>query len=411
MFIEDDFARAVSQAKASGKPIFADTWAAWCHSCMSLKQYVLPAPELQTLANTFVWLSIDSENPANADFLERFPSTSIPTLWVIDEATERPILKWVGAATAPELASLLGDAARSKGTQPTLGEAAAAGLRGDQAAAVGKAGEAATAYREALAAAPLGWSRRPRIVEALSLRLAELDRDAECVELATTEISRMPPGTPLVNLVINALGAAADLPPDAPARRHLPLLLREGTRIVEDDAQPILLDDRSGLFQALVAAHADRPEEAKRLARSWAARLEAAAERAPNAESRAVWDPHRLEAYIVLGEVDRALPMLEQSARDFPGDYNPPARLARAYFELRRYEPALVEVTRALKLAHGPRKLRIWMLQADILEAQKDRTGARRAIGHALEFADELRLPPNYRKLKEKLARRQAELG
>src|SRR5688572_24556754 len=79
-FNEDDYPRAIKQAKASGKPVFADTWAIWCHSCMSMKQYVLPAPEMQALANSFVWLSIDSEKAENADFLERFPATSIPTL-------------------------------------------------------------------------------------------------------------------------------------------------------------------------------------------------------------------------------------------------------------------------------------------------------------------------------------------
>ncbi|MET0594762.1 MAG: thioredoxin family protein, partial [Polyangiaceae bacterium] len=105
-FIEDDYPRALAKAKATGKPIFADTWALWCHSCMSMKKYVLPAPEMQSLAGDFVWLSIDSENQANADFLERFPSTSIPTLWVIDPATEHAVLKWVGAATAPELVTL-----------------------------------------------------------------------------------------------------------------------------------------------------------------------------------------------------------------------------------------------------------------------------------------------------------------
>jgi tetratricopeptide (TPR) repeat protein len=102
--------------------------------------------------------------------------------------------------------------------------------------------------------------------------------------------------------------------------------------------------------------------------------------------------------------------MLEQSERDFPDDYNPPFRLARAYFELHRYDPALAEIKRALDRAKGPRKLRIFMLKADILEAQKDRAAARRAIGDAVAYANELRLPPNYRKLKDKLAKRYAEL-
>src|SRR5262245_60719860 len=162
-FIEDDYPRALKEAKAKGKPIFADTWAIWCHSCMSMKQFVLPAPEMQALANDFVWLSVDNEKAENADFLDRFPSTSIPTLWVIDPVNERAVLKWVGAATAPELVTLLGDASRAR-SEKTVGEAATATLRGDQASAAGKPDEAVAAYREALAQAPADWTRRPRVV-------------------------------------------------------------------------------------------------------------------------------------------------------------------------------------------------------------------------------------------------------
>jgi tetratricopeptide (TPR) repeat protein len=409
VFIEDDYPRALKEAKATGKPIFADTWAIWCHSCTSMKQYVLPAPEMQPLANTFVWLSIDSEKAENADFLERFPSTSIPTLWVIDPANERAVLKWVGAATAPELVTLLDDASRAR-SHGTSGEAAAAALRGDQASAAGKHDEAVVAYREALAKGALDWARRPRVIEALSARLHDIGSYAECVELAVTEIPRLPVGTPLANVTMRALSAAAELPAGAPAMKHVPWLIREGTRIVEDKSEGMLVDDRSGLYKALVAALGDRQAEAKRLARSWVKMLEGAAAKADSRERRAVWDPHRLEAYIALGEVENAVPMLEQSERDFPDDYNPPFRLARAYFELHRYEPALMEVRRALDRAHGPRKLRIFMLKADILEAQKDRAGARQAIGEAMEFANRLRLPPNYRNLKDTLAKRYAEL-
>jgi tetratricopeptide (TPR) repeat protein len=408
-FIEDDYPRALKEAKAKGKPIFADTWAIWCHSCMSMKQFVLPAPEMQVLADDFVWLSIDGEKAENADFLERFPSTSIPTLWVIDPAEGRPVLKWVGAATAPELVTLLGDASRAR-TEKTVGEAATAALRGDQASAAGRLDEAITAYREALAQAPAAWARRPRVVEALSLRLSDAGRYAECVELAAQEIPRLSAGTPLANLIMNGLGAAAELTAGAPQLEHVSFLIREGTRVVEEKSN-ILVDDRSGLFQSLVAALSDRPDEAKRLAHRWAELLEGAAAQAKSPESRAVWDAHRVEAYIATGEVMKAVPMLEQSERDFPDDYSAPYRLARAYFELARYEPALVEITRALERAHGPRKLKLFLLKADILEKKKDRTGARRAIGDAIAFADQLMLPPNYKKLRTRLAQRYAELG
>jgi tetratricopeptide (TPR) repeat protein len=59
--------------------------------------------------------------------------------------------------------------------------------------------------------------------------------------------------------------------------------------------------------------------------------LDGEAARAKTPAARAVYDPHRLSAYIEIGHAERAIPMLEQSQRDFPDDYNPPARLALAY--------------------------------------------------------------------------------
>ena len=55
---------------------------------------------LKALADHFVWLAIDSERTENTDFLTRFPTTVLPTLWVIDSATEKPTLKWVGGLSS-----------------------------------------------------------------------------------------------------------------------------------------------------------------------------------------------------------------------------------------------------------------------------------------------------------------------
>ena len=60
-------------------------------------------PALAPLASSYVWLSIDFENPGNSPFLRRFVTLSLPTLWVIEPADETPMLKWIGAATANEL--------------------------------------------------------------------------------------------------------------------------------------------------------------------------------------------------------------------------------------------------------------------------------------------------------------------
>ena len=100
--------------------------------------------------------------------------------------------------------------------------------------------------------------------------------------------------------------------------------------------QPVAADDRSSAYGILLSVEQERGDSlaARRTAQAWASFLEAQAARAATPEERTVFDSHRLTAYLELGEPERALPMLLASERDFPSDYNPPARLAIAYREL-----------------------------------------------------------------------------
>ena len=408
-FIENDYARALAEAKRTHRPLFMDTWAPWCHTCMSMKSYVFPDAQLARLAQEYVWLAIDSEDASNADVLARFPASSLPTLWVIDPATERAALKWIGSATVAELEGLLDDAALAVRKGDAGGEAAAAFVRGNQATGAGKPEDAVREYKKALAVAPADWKRRPQAVEALSARLDELKLYAEGTLLAAAEIPKLPPGTSLANVVQNGLSAAYSLPREAPARAKLPFLVQEAKRIAGDMALPMLADDRSGIYEHVVAVlHDTDPPGAKKLAREWANFLEGEAKKATTPTARAVFDPHRLNAYIELGEVERAVPMLAQSERDLPSDYNPPARLARAYFELHRLDEARGAMSRALALAYGPRKMQILLLDADIENARGDKAAARLALDEAHTLAAAKGLPPRYARMREEIDRRLA---
>src|SRR5205807_1349216 len=66
--------------------------------------------------------------------------------------------------------------------------------------------------------------------------------------------------------------------------------------------------------------------------------------------------------------------------KEMPDDYNPPARLARVYFEEKKPAEAEQVIDRALKLApDGPRKILLLGLKAKILaSAGKDRKPALR---------------------------------
>ena len=65
-----------------------------------MRATVLRDPALVKMAGRFVWLEIDTEKEGNAAFLEKFPIEVWPTFLVIDPATEKPVLKWLGTATA-----------------------------------------------------------------------------------------------------------------------------------------------------------------------------------------------------------------------------------------------------------------------------------------------------------------------
>src|SRR5262249_9796956 len=155
-------------AAARSLPLFVDVWASWCHSCMSMKEVVLPDPTLLRLKDAFVWLSIDSEKADNAAFLDRFPAKSLPTLWVIDVKKEAPVFKWIGAATAEELGALLEDAGMGAKAAKPSGDATMLWVQANRASAEGHAEQAVNLYRQALKAGKNDWPRRAKALEALS---------------------------------------------------------------------------------------------------------------------------------------------------------------------------------------------------------------------------------------------------
>jgi thiol-disulfide isomerase/thioredoxin len=368
--VEDDYARALSEARARGVPIFVDAWASWCHSCLSMRAYVFPDARLQPLADRFVWLSVDTEREGNADLVSRLGVRVLPTVFVIDAADERVRLAWPGSLTAPELVALLDDTVDG------------------------------------------GGPRGPLAVDAAVTRSSREGRTTECAAMADREAPTMPPGTALADVLRTGIECAEGPDASPTGRAQLARLAELGERVASDTSQPILADDRSDLYDYVVGAYGalGRSDDARRLARDWSAFLDAQAAHAPNAASRAVFDAHRLQAYMAIGEPDRAVPMLSQSERDFPEDYNPPARLAVAYLAMKRHDEALDACRRALARAYGPRKLRLWSLKADILMARGDTAGARSALKEAVDFAAHTPLPESYPKQAEAIRKRLQDL-
>ncbi|AKV03403.1 Chromosome partition protein smc [Labilithrix luteola] len=106
-FVENDFARALAEAKATGRPLFVEVGTAWCPPCQQLAREVFPDPALATLRDAFVWLSIDADASSNEPFLARFPARGFPTLYVIEPASEKVVVTEAGGTTTSMLRVML----------------------------------------------------------------------------------------------------------------------------------------------------------------------------------------------------------------------------------------------------------------------------------------------------------------
>ena len=82
--------------------------------------------------------------------------------------------------------------------------------------------------------------------------------------------------------------------------------------------------------------------------------------------------------------------MLQQSEKDFPSDYNPPARLAVAYNAMEKRDDAAAASDRALAKAYGPRRIGILQARADIEAGRGDAGASRRYLEEALRSAEAL---------------------
>jgi len=151
-FIEDDMSTATARARAEGKALFVDVWAPWCHTCLSMKNYVLGDPALRPLAARVVFASIDSDRPENAAFLEHHEVTAWPTFFMIDPASDKVLGYWPGSSSVREMRGFIEEgllAMAGRADDP----ASRAFAEARAAHAAGEFDKARAAYEKALAAA------------------------------------------------------------------------------------------------------------------------------------------------------------------------------------------------------------------------------------------------------------------
>ena len=356
-----------------------------------MRAKVLTDPSLAEHAGRFVWLSINTEEAKNAAFLEKYPVEGLPTFFIVDPAVEKPALKWLGSATAPQFVQLFADGERAVKAGGAAADADGLLAEADRRFAAKESKEAAEGYRAALKAAAPDWPQRARAVESLTGALSASEQWEPCATLAQQEAPGLPRGPSFANVAAIGLDCADQAPKGAAwkadAQKVLEPLVEEALSLPD-----VLADDRSSLYGTLAGRAEDRGDEAA--AKSWAERwltfLEKEAGAAATPEARAAFDSHRVAAAMMLKTPQRVLPALQQSEKDLPDDYNPPARQALIYREMQKYDEAIDASRRALAKAYGPRKLRIYDVLADIQTKKGDGAGAKATLEEALQFAETL---------------------
>jgi tetratricopeptide (TPR) repeat protein len=351
-----------------------------------MRAFVFTDKALGRQAGRFVWLSVNTEKRENAALLGKFPVKVWPSFYVIDPAAEKIVFRWAGGATTPQMLRVLDD-----GEKAFRGTAGAALAEADRLYAEGKYAEAAPAFRKALETLKPDAPSYARTVESLLFALSQSGARADCAAVAREAYPRLKSTPSAANVAGSGLDCALGMKDDDPKKAELVAALAADAREVVDGPKTGLAgDDVSAVFSSLADERSAAKDEpgAKKTLEAWAAYLEGEAAKAKTPLERSVFDAHRVSACLALGEPGRVVPALVQSEKDFPGDYNPPQRLAIAYGAMKKYDEALAASDRAMERAYGPRKLVVYRTRAGLYKDKGDAAAAKRTLEEMLAYAE-----------------------
>lgn len=382
----DDWEGALAAAREAQKPIVIDMWAPWCHTCLSMQHTVLRDPSVVAMADRFVWLAIDTDKPANAAVVARFPLDAWPTFFVASPEEGKVEARLVGSGTVREVRAFLerGEkgALATRGDAGGLAEGSAPALvrRGDRAALAGDLAAASEAYAAAALAPDVG-DMLPDVLVSYLGALHGGERWGPCVQLGLARLADAA-RTRSAKVADFAAYAAdcADHLPEAQARegealRRAIIAPDSPVRaVLFDDAAAISVDDRADGLRILREVHDVLGEEdaGTALAERQIGLLLRAIAAAPTPREAMTYNWPLAEVAVRLGAPQRALPALLASAKALPGEYDPPYRVAWIMLQADDAKGALPFAEEALALAYGPRKARVQGLVADIHHALGD---------------------------------------
>jgi thiol-disulfide isomerase/thioredoxin len=374
----EDFAAGMAKAKAEGKAGLVDAWAPWCHTCLSMQNYVLNDPSLASLGERVVLGELDTDKPENAGVLEKYTVSVWPTFFVIDPKTGNATGLWPGSASVKEFRGFVEDGLagiEAAGADP--GSPAHHMVAARTAQAAGDDAAAAKHFEAAVQAADAGWPRRS---EALMGWLFSLDRakdSAACIRVGNAHLAEVQGAAVPADYSATLLSCADDAPtaPGAAAAKAAAIArLKAFTANPPSDASA---DDRADAWNILGSTLAEAGDKAgARHAQEM--RLDILQKAAAGIEDPLLaqtFDYARAQAFVALDRGDEAVTMLEARERELPTSYEPPARLASALTKMNRLPQALVAYDRAIAKSYGPRQLLYMRQKADAQAKMGDVAG------------------------------------
>jgi tetratricopeptide (TPR) repeat protein len=389
-WIEDDVPAALSQAKREGKLVFVDTWAEWCHTCISMKHYVLDSPALRGLGSDVVFVAVDTEKEKNAAFVDQHAIDVWPTFFVIDPEKGDVLGYWPGSGSIKEMDAFVREALSARDER----KAAKLDAKSPLAALLAAKGaqsrsaydDAAKHYKTALERAPGGWPRRSEAAAGLVSAYFNAGRADLCVDAGLRylpEVKGAAKPTDFCRVLLDCAEHAKSGDKRAKAQDAVKTRLVAIARSPHPESTP---DDRADTLDVLAdvwLAFKDKTAARKALVERLAI-LEKASKEAPSPAAAQAYDAALANALLAAGRPADAIRLLETLEKQLPSSYEPPGRLAGVLLALKKYREALSAVERALSHSEGPRRLRFLEIKADILAGLGDHPGQVKALEEAV---------------------------